>query len=81
VEKLARKIKIRAYSHCIMNAKISINGTEYDITCGQMMCDAVRSLGYAPDAFIFMIEGRPVPMDTLIADGVSIKAIKVASGG
>ena len=64
-----------------MDAVVSIDGKEHDVACGQTICDAVRSLGFAPDAFIFMLGGRPVPMDTTIADGAVIKAIKVASGG
>jgi len=64
-----------------MNAKITIGGKEHDIACGPTICDAMRSLGLAPDAFIFMIDGRPVPMDTQVADGMSVKAVKVASGG
>jgi len=64
-----------------MGAKMAIGGKEYDIACGQTICDAMRSLGLAPDAFIFVIDGRPVPMDTPVTDGVSVKAVKVASGG
>jgi sulfur carrier protein len=64
-----------------MVAKILIGGVEYAIKCGSTICDAVRSLGFVPDAFIFMIKGRPVPMDTRVNDGILIKAVKVASGG
>jgi len=64
-----------------MGAMISIDGKEHGVACGQTICDAVRSLGLAPDAFIFMADGRPVPMDTPIADGAVVKAVKVASGG
>ena len=64
-----------------MSAKVMISGTTHDIACGSTIADAVRSLGFAPDAFIFIIEGKPVPMDTLIGEGIHIKAVKVASGG
>lgn len=64
-----------------MGAKITIGTKEHDIACGATIFDAVRSLGHAPDAFIFMINGKPVPMDTKIDDGALIKAVKVASGG
>ena len=64
-----------------MGAKVAILGKEYDAACGQTICDAVRSLGFAPDAFIFMMEGRPIPMDTPMTDGTVVKAVKVASGG
>jgi sulfur carrier protein len=64
-----------------MGAKVSILGKEHDVRSGSTICDAVRSIGFAPDAFIFMVEGKPVPMDTPIADGILVKAVKVASGG
>ena len=64
-----------------MGAKIMIGSEEHGVACGSTICDAVRSLGFAPDAFIFMAGGRPIPMDTLITDGMSVKALKVASGG
>lgn len=63
-----------------MGATISINGKEYD-AYGKTVADAARALGFVPDAFIFMVGEKPVPMDTPIADGVLIKAVKVASGG
>jgi sulfur carrier protein len=62
-------------------AKIAILNKEHCVESGTTICDAVRSIGFAPDAFIFMVNGKPVPMDTPIADGDMIKAVKVASGG
>ena len=64
-----------------MSAKIVIGGKGYDVSGGPAICDAVRLLGFAPDTFIFMIGGKPVPMDTPISDGSLINAVKVASGG
>jgi len=64
-----------------MSAKITIGGKEHDVPCGSTICDAVRALGFAPDAFIFMAGGKPVPMDTAMVDGTAVKAVKVASGG
>ncbi len=64
-----------------MSAKIAIGGKEYEVACCSAISDAVRSLGFSPDTFIFMIDGRPVPMDTPVADGILVKAVKVASGG
>jgi sulfur carrier protein len=64
-----------------MCAKITVGGKGHDVSSGITIADAVRSLGFAPDTFIFMIGGGPVPMDTPIADGMLIKAVKVASGG
>lgn len=42
---------------------------------------AIRSLDLKPDAFLYLVDGKPTPMDTPITDGMNIKAIKVASGG
>ncbi|MDR0509179.1 MAG: hypothetical protein LBG63_05100 [Candidatus Methanoplasma sp.] len=64
-----------------MSAKITIGGKEHDVPCGSTICDAVRTLGFAPDAFIFMADGKPVPMDTAMIDGTAVKTVKVASGG
>ena len=64
-----------------MVVKIIILDNEHCVESEITICDAVRSIGLAPDSFIFMVNGKPVPMDTLIADGDTIKAIKVASGG
>ncbi|MCL2318003.1 MAG: MoaD/ThiS family protein [Methanomassiliicoccaceae archaeon] len=64
-----------------MAAKITILGKEHDVSSGTTICDAVRSIGHMPDAFIFIVNGRPVPMDSAITEGMVIKAVKVASGG
>lgn len=42
---------------------------------------AVISIKKNPDAFIFLVNGSPVPVDMPIADGMSVEAIRVASGG
>lgn len=42
--------------------------------------DAVISLGKHPDAFLYLCDGRPVPM-TVVIDGMKIEALRVASGG
>jgi sulfur carrier protein len=41
---------------------------------------AVMSAGKHPDAFIFLLNGRPVPMTTIL-NGMEIEALRVASGG
>jgi sulfur carrier protein len=64
-----------------MGAKIIIGGKEHNATIGMTICDVVHSIRFSPDIFIFVIDGKPVPMDTPVFDGAVIKAIKVASGG
>ncbi|HUS56986.1 MAG TPA: hypothetical protein VMY17_03095 [Thermoplasmata archaeon] len=43
--------------------------------------DALRSLGYLPDAWIAVRRDRPIPMDRHLEDGDHLKFISVASGG
>ena len=43
--------------------------------------DIMRSKDQRPDAFIFIMEGVPVPSDTEVGDGEKVDAIRVASGG
>ena len=64
-----------------MDAKLTVGGKVHNIDCGMTIFDAMHSIGLMPDAFIFVIDGRPVPMDTQVADGMTVKALKVASGG
>lgn len=45
------------------------------------MADAAREIGINPSAFIFSVDGVPVPMDSNVEDGWNVRAIKVASGG
>ncbi len=43
--------------------------------------DAMRSAGMTPDSYIYLIGGRPVPMDVIPPEDSEIKAMRVASGG
>lgn len=52
-----------------------------EIPSGTTIEDAVRSAGHVPDAFIFLIGGRPVPMDTVPPEESEVRALRVASGG
>jgi len=60
---------------------MTIGGEGHEVPCGATICDAARSLGLAPDAFVFIVGGSPVPMDAPISDGMLIMAVRVASGG
>lgn len=62
-------------------ARVSTAEWTVDIPTGTTIEDAVRSAGHVPDAFIFLIGGRPVPMDSVPAEGSEVKALRVASGG
>lgn len=43
--------------------------------------DIMRSRGERPDAFIFVMDGVPIPSDTEVGEGERVDAIRVASGG
>lgn len=42
--------------------------------------EAILEMGLNPDSFIFLIDGNPVPMDSIPVD-CKVRAIRVASGG
>ena len=48
---------------------------------GMTIAESVSVAGEHPDAFIFMIGGRPVPMDTVPPEDSEVRAVRVASGG
>ncbi|MCQ2084576.1 MAG: hypothetical protein MJZ21_00330 [archaeon] len=64
-----------------MSASMTIGGKTIEVASGQTIESAVRNAGMIPDAFLFVVNGKPVPMDTPITDEITIKALKVASGG
>lgn len=64
-----------------MDASISINGIIHSVKSGKAIGDTIHNLGHSPDTFIFVVNGKPVPMDIKIEEGMKIDAIKVASGG
>ena len=64
-----------------MAARITIGKETLDISEKITIEDAMISSGKHPDAFLFLINGRPVPMTTVLDDEVSVEALRVASGG
>lgn len=60
-------------------ATITVGGTS--IEGNGRIEDIMRSNDLHPDAFIFIMEGVPVPSDTEVGDGERVDAIRVASGG
>ena len=64
-----------------MGAVIIIGGDRIEAEPGRTVADAFSSSRRYPDAYLFLIEGTPVPMDTVLEDGMSVKALRVASGG
>lgn len=64
-----------------MDSAFIVSGKRMDALSGMTIADAFRTLGMNPSAYVFVIGGRPVPMDSDVPDGVEITALKVASGG
>lgn len=62
-------------------ARVSTTEWTVEMPMGVTIEDAVRSAGHVPDAFIFLIAGRPVPMDSVPPEESEVKALRVASGG
>ena len=62
-----------------MAAHVTVSGKVYE---GSGRIDVLmQSWGFYPDSFLYIMEGTPVPSDTVIEDGDSVDAIRVASGG
>ncbi|MDR3206398.1 MAG: hypothetical protein LBT41_04835 [Candidatus Methanoplasma sp.] len=64
-----------------MNATISVGKDKHSVSADGSIGSAFETIGGLPDTYIFLVNGTPVSMDTPIADGMDIKAVKVASGG
>jgi len=64
-----------------MSASFTVSGKTTDVISGTSIEDAARSVGLNPDAYLFLSNGKPVPMDSKIEDNAQIRAVKVASGG
>jgi len=64
-----------------MTVTLSVKGNERCVPIGMTVEVAALQAGLNPDAYLFVINGRPVPMDHPLVDGETVKALKVASGG
>ncbi len=64
-----------------MGSSVTVQGNVLAAEAGETIEAAMRRNGYVPDAFLYVVDGRPVPMDSPIEDGMAVRAMKVASGG
>lgn len=62
-------------------ASLLISDARVPIEAGETIQSAAVRAGQNPDAFIFVIGGRPVPMDTVPPEDAEVRAVRVASGG
>lgn len=60
---------------------IVLQGKSIEAAGGSTIEEAVSSSGLHPDAYLYLIDGRPVPMDTVMDETTVVKALRVASGG
>lgn len=73
-------LKYRVKNPNVM-ARVAVSGVFVDVPEGCTIETAMRDAGHIPDAFIYLIGGRPVPMDTEPPAESEVKALRVASGG
>jgi sulfur carrier protein len=64
-----------------MAAVILFGAERREFPPGKTIAEAVSSAGMYPDTLLFLINGVPVPMDTVMSEGMTVKALRVASGG
>jgi len=61
--------------------KLIVSGEMYIVASGVTIEEAVSKEGMHPDSYLYMINGKPVPMDTVLTDESEVKVLRVASGG
>ena len=60
---------------------ILVSGKTLDAVSGKTIEQVISENGLHPDSYLYLIEGKPVPMDTIIQGNTVVKAMRVASGG
>ena len=58
-------------------ATVRIDGREYGFS--GMLLDFLLSIGKNPDSYLYICNGKPIPVDS--EPETDVEAIKVASGG
>ncbi|MCL2786575.1 MAG: hypothetical protein FWD81_05095 [Methanomassiliicoccaceae archaeon] len=62
-------------------AEMVIKGETITVGDGMTIEDVMLSLGKHPDAFLYLLDGRPIPMTTHLTENMKVDALRVASGG
>ena len=60
---------------------IQVLGKNLEAESGKTIEQVISENGLHPDSYLYVIDGKPVPMDTVIQDTTVVKAMRVASGG
>jgi len=61
--------------------KLIVSGEMYIVASGETIEEAVSKEGMHPDSYLYMMDGKPVPMDTVLTEESEVKVLRVASGG
>jgi len=64
-----------------MVASITMGKEKISAAAGVTIEAVMISSGRFPDAFLFFLNGRPIPMTTVLKDDDAVEAMRVASGG
>ncbi len=60
---------------------ISVSGKSIEASSGMTIEQVISENGLHPDSYLYLIDGKPVPMDTVVSEETFVKAMRVASGG
>lgn len=58
-----------------------MNGNSVEVKASGTVAEAMNSLNIRPNAYLYLINGVPVPSDTILKEGMEITTLRVASGG
>lgn len=58
-----------------------MNGSSVEVKASGTVAEAMNSLNIRPNAYLYLINGVPVPSDTILKEGMEITTLRVASGG
>ncbi len=66
-----------------MLVRVLYRGEEktFDMKEGETIYDLMKKMGLHPDVTIAMVDGKPVPEDVRVSDGMVVEMITVVSGG
>jgi len=64
-----------------MGARIIFGKDSVEVSAGITVEKAVSSAGKLPDTYLYLLNGRPIPMTSTLDDGDVVEAVRIASGG
>ena len=79
--KRLQRIDLYIHPFSVIMASITFGKEKVKVNAGKSIEDTVRSIGRFPDTFIFIVNGNPVPMTSILSENDNVEAVKIASGG